>query len=198
MKCRHKDCRAHILFNWQPRSGLWKLNKLTDHSNDCCSGGYGSQMKRKFCAPAYTPLQVARCILTEASDNPNITARHIRALVQSKEIYRRSPPDSHYRSVRMEIIRHMNASRDVDMASLEGYAELLRRCGHFVRLFVIDGVEMKTQRLKAAQHIFHLCKKGKSIPPDATFNASMVDMSDIDDTGRYYGGMLFVSSVASR
>lgn len=51
----------------------------------------------------------------------------------------------------------MKASREVDMAALEGYAELFRRCGHTARIFVIDGVQMKDQRLKAALHIFQQC-----------------------------------------
>lgn len=202
MKCRRKECTSTFVFDWQPRTGLWKLNKFIEHSDGCGGQRVGTDedtsFEKKYCTPAYTPLQVSRAVLGEASSDPNITAAKIGCLVRAKQIYKRQPPDSHYRSVRLDILRHMTASRAVDMAALEGYAELLRSCGHTVRIFIIDGVEMKAQRVKAAQHIFKQCKKGKSIPADAVFSEDALDMSDISDTGKYYGGLLFVPSVANR
>ena len=34
MSCRNKSCKAVILFNWQPKSGHWKLNKHQKHNNE--------------------------------------------------------------------------------------------------------------------------------------------------------------------
>ncbi|PXF41162.1 hypothetical protein BWQ96_09129 [Gracilariopsis chorda] len=144
----------------------------------------GPQTK-SFCAPAYTPHQVARAILNEAACDPNISAKTIGALVRAKQIYRRQPPDSHYRSVRKEIMRHFNACRAVDMVGLEGYAELFRKYGNTVRIYIINGVQMNEQRVKAAQHIFKQCKKAKKLPSDATFDRDVIDMTDISDDGRY-------------
>lgn len=84
------------------------------------------------------------------------------------------------------------------MADLEGYAYLVRRCGHTVRIFVIDGVKMKDQILREARHIYEQCKKDKSYPADSTSNAEIENMSNIETIGRCYGGMQFISSVSSR
>ena len=40
--------------------------------------------------------------------------------------------------------------------------------------------------------------KSQKIPSDAVFDTSVVEMSDIEDGKRYYGGMIFVPSVAER
>lgn len=34
----------------------------------------------------------------------------------------------------------------------------------------------------------------ESLPADARFDVSMVDLTDIEDIGRYYGGIVFLSS----
>lgn len=127
-KCRNNPCSASLVFDWQPPSGLWKLKQFTEQINDC--GGQhvhreAATLKSVYCAPAYTSLQVVRTILSEPSEDPSISARKIGQLVRSKEIYRRQPPDRHYCSVRVEVMIHMAASRVVDMATLEKYAELL-------------------------------------------------------------------------
>lgn len=153
---------------------------------------------KKSLLTAYTPLQVARVIMSETKSNPNISARTIWSIVMAKQIYKRQPPDSHYRSVRIEFLRHMNASRAVDMDILEGYAELLRKCGHNVRIFIIYGLQMKQQRIKSEKYIFDQCKKSNNIPTDAAFDKDVIDMSDITDNGRYYGGLLFVPRVAAQ
>ncbi|PXF39881.1 hypothetical protein BWQ96_10412 [Gracilariopsis chorda] len=84
------------------------------------------------------------------------------------------------------------------MAAIQGYADLLRKYGHTVRIFMMDGMEMKEQRYKAAVRIFMQCKKSKKNAEDAIFDKDNIDVSDISDAGRYYGGILFVPSVASR
>lgn len=115
MKFRNTDCAACMVFNWQPSTGLWKMNHFVSHCEDCSAHDESevgsSRTRRSFCAPAYTPSQVARAILSEAASDPNISAKTIGSMVRAKQIYRRQPPDSHYRSVRLKIIRHMNASR---------------------------------------------------------------------------------------
>ena len=205
MKCRVKTCNATLVFDLQPKNGNWKLNKYLQHSNDC----FGQQVpvagssptrrrtEEQFCAPAYTAQQVARAVIEETCNEPNINTKTISAIVKAKGIYLRQPPVTHYRAIRRELLRHLCTSRAVNMAALDGYAQLLRDMGHKVDVIIINGLEMKQQRLKAAKHIFAQCKKAKSIPDDEVFNEDVVDYSDIDDNGRYYGGFVFVPSVAS-
>lgn len=52
--------------------------------------------------------------------------------------------------------------------------------------------------MKAARLIFQQFKKGNSLPSNAILHAIMVNMSDIEDSGRYCGGTLFVSSITDR
>jgi len=55
---------------------------------------------------------------------------------------------------------------------------------------------MRKIRLKAAKHIFEQLQKDDKIPIDAEFDPADVDMSDIHDGDRFYGGWTFVSSVS--
>ena len=55
---------------------------------------------------------------------------------------------------------------------------------------------MRKIRLKAVKHIFEQLKKDNKIPVDAAFDPADVDMSDINDGDRFYGGWTHVSSVA--
>lgn len=73
------------------------------------------------------------------------------------------------------------------MAVLEGYAQLLSKCGHTVRVVITNAADMKLQRRKAARHVTPLFqhKEGKEIPTHAVFNDELVDLSDIDDSSRY-------------
>ena len=118
--------------------------------------------------------------------------------MKAKGFCLRQPPYTHYRTIRRELLRHLFTSRAVNMAALDGYAQLLRDVGHKVDIVIIGGKEMKEKRLKAAKHIFGQCKKAKSIPANEIFNEDAVDYSDIDDNGRYYGGFIFTPSVAQR
>lgn len=134
--------------------------------------------------------------MEEASAEPNISATKIVQLVKAKHLYLRQPSMAHFRAVRVEIQKRMAATRAVDMAALEGYAELFRSCGHTVRTITVDGSAMKETRVKAARNIFNQCQKGKTIPKDAVFNESVFDLSDIEDDGRYNSGIIFVPNVA--
>lgn len=149
------------------------------------------------CAPAHTAQQVARCISEKASNEPNIKSKTIAALVRSKGIYRRQPPYTHYRTIRKELIRHLSISRTVNMSSFEGYAQLLKECGHQVELIIMTGLDMKAQRIKSAIHIFRQCQKAMSLPKEAIFQAEMVGISDINDDSCYYWGF-FVCPVHRR
>lgn len=79
----------------------------------------------------------------------------------------------------------MATSTAVNMASLDGFAVLLRRHGDTVTIELCNGVEMKDLRLKAAKHIFAQCKKAGSGEIYAVMDTSIVHLSEIDDDGRY-------------
>lgn len=51
---------------------------------------------------------------------------------------------------------------------------------------------MRCIRLKAALHISNHFKNLDPVPPDATFDYSVVDFSGITESGKYYVDMLFV------
>lgn len=48
----------------------------------------------------------------------------------------------------------LSASRAVDMASLQRFAEMLNRRGCKVNVFTLSSAEMRTMRMKAAKHMF--------------------------------------------
>lgn len=208
MKCRVSSCDSTFVFDWQPKSGSWKLNKYREHINEC----FGQQVplagsspntrgrlgpSQQYCAPAYTAQQVARAILEETCNMPNINSKTIASIVKAKGIYHRQPPYTHYRAIRRELMRHLTTSRAVNMAALDGYTKILEDVGHKAKVYIFNGLEMKEQRLKAARHIFSRCKKEKSIPEEEVFNADVVDCSDINEQDRYYGGFIFVPSIAA-
>ena len=141
---------------------------------------------------------MAGVILEETCNEPNINTRTIAAIVKAKGFYLRQPPCTHYRTIRRELLRHLCTPRAVSMAALDGYAQLLRDVGDKVDIVIIGGKEMKEQSLTAAKHIFGQCEKAKSIPTDEIFDEDVVDYSDIDENGRYYGGFIFNPSVAQR
>ena len=201
MRCRNKECSATLAFKLQPSSGLCKLKSYTEHNNECLGQSIPSlncdTSASKLCSPSYTVRQVARAIISEATETETLNSKTIRALVRAKEIYKREPPVSHYRAIRREIPRILSAGRAVQMAAMEGYMKLLEGCGHVCTLDVISGVEMKSVRVKAAKHIFQQCKKGKTIPADAVFNEESVNVDDIKDNELYYAGFSFVPSTAA-
>lgn len=199
MTCRTKGCGGRLVFDRQPKSGMWKLNVISAHMEYC----YGepittppSARKPKMCAPAYTAQQVSRLLRSEAAHDPNITSRMISELVKAKNVYRRQPPLSHFRAIKLELNRHVSICRHVDMAALDGYASLLRDVGHKVEIDIIKGIEMKAVRVTSSRHIFNQMKKAGSIDSAATFDKNDVDVSDIIDDWSYYSGFLFVPNVA--
>lgn len=166
MKCKRGSCYATTVFGWQPGTGLWKLNRFLEHEVECYGedmsiGTSASALSPRRCYSAYTPHQIARAIMVEAAEDPNLRSRAIIALVKAKEIYRRQLPLSHYRSVRKEILRHMDASRAVEMAATDGYISVIKSVSHSVQTFTLIGVEMKYTLTKAAKYTFRTVQKDK-------------------------------------
>jgi hypothetical protein len=125
------------VINLQPKSGGWKLNIQADHLDTCLglpapADGAAAQRPRRFCKSAFTAAQVARAVQAEAAADPNITTHQIKALVEAKGIFARLPSGRFFGDVKQALKAEMGARRDVNMAALEGYAELLRLCGHDV------------------------------------------------------------------
>ena len=84
MRCRVQTCHATFVFDLQPCSGFWKLNKHLEHANECfgqvvpAPGASPPNWRRshnKACARAYTARQVARCISEEASNAASINSK---------------------------------------------------------------------------------------------------------------------------
>lgn len=197
MLCKAVSCPSNMVFDWQPSCGRWKLNRFHPHldsclGNDTTGGGGGG----KNCAAAYTAEQVARLLKSEIAQNPNITAKHIAGIVKAKGIYTRQPPPYHYRAVLKVLRSEMAKSRAIQMAAMEGFADLLRDEGHYVKIIIVSGSEMKTIRRKAAEFIFRQCKLSGTIGKDEQFDVECVKTDDIKDNGRYYGGFIFVPSCA--
>lgn len=127
MKCRWSKCGGLVVFDWKPRRGLEKLNKRVEHFKECYSHEFPLKNKKKsarnYFVLVYTPRRVVRVVLNDSCKEPNISTLKISQLVNAEEIYRRQPPVSHSHSVRVDILKLMEACRSVAMASLEGYAE---------------------------------------------------------------------------
>lgn len=119
-------------------------------------------------------------------------------LVRTKQVYKHKSPESHFRAVRMDVLRLMCPSHEVDMAALENYSKILLWCDHTVRVIVIDAVEMKKQGLKAGCHILAQCKKSGHISADSVLQEDTVDISDIRNSEQYYRGLAFVPSLSTR
>lgn len=78
----------------------------------------------------------------------------------------------------------MTDSCSVDMTSLEGYAVILKKCGHSVQIFTIGVLEINEQRVRSAQYVFTQYKQAKPDPPDDTFDEDGIDLSYISDKMR--------------
>ena len=62
----------------------------------------------------------------------------------------------------------------------------------------INAREMREIRAKSAKHIFNQKKLCGQVAKDAVFDVATVDMADIKDDEKYYGGFTFVNSVAEQ
>ena len=76
---------------------------------------------------------------------------------------------SHFRAVKAELLKHMQKSRELQMASMTGYIKLLDKCGHKAQLFTINGFQMKLVRITAAKFIFKQVKRAGEIGNEEVF-----------------------------
>ena len=64
-------------------------------------------------------------------------------------------------------------------------------------LFTLDALQMRMVRTKSAKFIHMQQVKSGKLPKDAVFNDAQVDLADIVDGDRYYGGFTYCSSLAA-
>lgn len=199
--CRRKTCGHCLRFARQGGTGMWRLVKFKEHSQSCFSGSDDSNDNtsgRSVCVAAYTAPQIARLLLCDGAGyfDSTLTAKCISDLVRAKELYSRHPPLRHFRAVKKVMEDMLLQNRAEDMAGMRGYMSLLRDEGHTVELYTMTGTEMKQIRVKAAEFIFKQMKKGGTVRSNERFDSSIVSTDDISDEGVYYGGFLFIPSIA--
>lgn len=201
MTCKRKECHSTLRFQRQNASGKWKLLSFIPHENECMGTETCTSNDRtsttKYCTPAYTARQVARLVVPELKNNPKLSTATIAAIVRAKGIYARQPSPRHYRAIRQIVMSLREKQREVDMASLSGFAQLLTEKGHTVSVMDCSASDMKEIRIKAAQHIFKQLQKMGCVPAKEKFNRDVVEQGDIADGKRYYSGLLFVPSTSA-
>jgi len=136
-RCRAVNCMAMVVFDLQRQGvGCWKLNRADIHKETCFGlptpADGESTKKARRCRSAYLPHQVANLVKVDAAENPAISGKDIGKAISEKNIFLRPPDARLFRSVGSELEKNKQASRAVQMAAIEGYAELLRGCGHVV------------------------------------------------------------------
>ena len=198
LTCRERHCKAKLWVLRNPGTGLWRLREFKGHLS-ACSGKVVSRDENSGgnCVPAYTAKQVARMILPELRGNPSLTTKFIVLIVNAKQIYSRQPGLRHFCAIKTELSRMMAANRLEEMASMEGYALLLRELSHYVEILTCSADEMREIRVKAARFIFCQLKKGGLLPEEEKFDHRIVQCADIVDGRRYYSGFVFVPNIAS-
>lgn len=132
----------------------------------------------------------------ELNRNPTILVNDLSKIIIAKGIYTRQPALRHFRAVKAELMDHLAKNSSMQMAAMESCANLLRILDQKVSVTVISGKQLKEARLKAAQLILNQSKKAGFLPRDERFHPNTVDLFDIPDIGRYYGGFLFIPNVA--
>ena len=137
-RCRASNCKAVVVFDLQRQgAGCWKLNRAGTHKATCFglpTPDGESTKNARLCRSAYLPHQLANLVKVEAAENPAISGKEIGQAIARKNIFLRPPNPRLFRSVGSELQKNKEASRAVQMAAIEGYAELLRNCGHTVRI----------------------------------------------------------------
>lgn len=80
---RHNQCHhdpSKIVVYWQTQSGDWTLDKFVDQSNNC-GDKYATETTetnwKKYCAPTYSPSRIARAVMNDVCDDPNVTAKKL-------------------------------------------------------------------------------------------------------------------------
>lgn len=106
--------------------------------------------------------------------------------IKNLGIYSKQFPLHHGRAVLRVLRVKMTCVRAVEMDSLEGYADLLRREGHEVEIIIMKGMEMPIKRWKLAEFIFRQNQRSGAIEREDTFDEDVVDVSEIVENHRYY------------
>lgn len=145
---------------------------------------------------AYNPKQVARILFGFVTENPTIYRREIENIVIFRGMYTFRPDSYHLRDFSAELLNHMAQDRELDMAALDGYFELLKQQGHHAEVFEISGGDMKQTSIRDAEHIFKQMKKEGFFRDDENLDMAVVDLSDILDEGLNYGGLVSVPNIA--
>lgn len=91
---------------------------------------------------------MVRLFKHEISQDPNLSARKIMDSIKNLGICTRKNPSQHGSAVLRVLHAEITRTREVDMASLEGYVNLLRREGQEVEIISIKGMEMRNTRWK--------------------------------------------------
>lgn len=102
---------------------------------------------------------MARLLTCDIVDNPNLITREIAPIVKAEVIYERLHPAHHYRTIIKLLRKHMEGIRTVEMAALNSFAHLLQDERHVVKIYVFDGMEMKSTPIPAAVYMFKQFKK---------------------------------------
>ena len=136
------NCRSctsfSLVFNLQPKTGSWKINKNVPHEEQCfgvptpVEGAQPPAKKAKNCKSAYSARNIAVAVLADAAQEPQMSSQRIRGMVNSMGIFSRPPGPRFFTVVKANLNVLLNAGRAVDIAALEGYASALRLCGHEV------------------------------------------------------------------
>lgn len=90
----------------------------------------------------------------KACEDTNIEAKLIATFVRAKSTYTCQPSMKYFRIVRVEAENLLSSSRDVDMAALDAYNELLNSNEYKVQFVTLSRAKKKETRLKAARFIF--------------------------------------------
>lgn len=200
--CNGIGCHMSIKAQYCRRLGLWEICKVVPHV-DACSGApvtaasNGKNDKVKYCMPAYQATQVARIIRPSLREDPNLSTYTVRKSLTDLNLFLRQPDPTFYRHVKTAALAEMEKQRDVEMAALPGYVELLRDLGHDVEVELFSAEQMRQVRYEAVKYInARLVSEGKITAEDARFDAAEVDVSDIVDGEEYYAGWRFVPNFA--
>lgn len=176
IKWRNKHCSGALISNLQPKSGQWKLNKISSliDESKCAEQRREIQnlnAEKGYCAPAYTPRQVSRFIMNDGVDystiSPFWSLSWLKRIISTGCIPRKST------SVPFEMIfyyTHLSDSRSMDMASINKYADLLRGCVDHVKRFTVDGARFWQERIQFAQRVFTDLMEQKRLATGAQFN----------------------------
>jgi hypothetical protein len=171
-------------------TGAFDIIKVHVHADECFGAVNGT------CTAAYKSFHVSRIFISSYAKNPNLKTSEMSQRVKDMRIFKSMPGDHFFKAMKAALKLHFMAERKVQMEALPQLAKLYTECGHTVELKIIDGKAMKAIRYKAALFIFNQLKKVQKVPKDEVFSREMVDVTDIDDDGEYYGGLLVRFSTA--